>query len=61
MMMIQFFQLGSGIILNFQGKFIIMAGDFNILQDVYLVYLYHTNVNNKRAGKKVLNIKLVYR
>lgn len=62
MMMIQtfFFQLGSSIILNFQGKFIIMAGDFNIIRNVYLVYFYHTNVNNKRARKKVLNIKVVH-
>lgn len=37
-----------------------MAGDFNILKDVYVVNFHHTYVNNKRARKKVLNIKVLH-
>ena len=55
-----FFQSVSDIILNFQGEFINMAGDFNLVQDIDLDYFNYTNINNKRAREKVLNMKVVH-
>lgn len=55
-----FFPSVSDIISDFQGQFIIMAGDFNLVHDVGLDYFNYVNINYKRAREKVLNIKIVH-
>lgn len=37
-----------------------MAGDFNLVQDIYLDFYNYTNINNKRTREKVLNMKVVH-
>ena len=47
-----FFQSISDIISNFHGEFVIMAGDFNLVQDTNLDYYNYNNVNNKKSKRK---------
>ena len=43
----------------FNGEFIIMAGDFNLVQEPVLDYFNYNNVNNPEARKALLSLKKI--
>jgi starvation-inducible outer membrane lipoprotein len=57
-----FFEKVSDIFLDFNGDFIIMAGDLNLVQDTNLDYYNYTynKVNNKNARQTVLNMRDIH-
>lgn len=55
-----FFVSLSELVDNFDGDFVIMAGDFNLVQDTTLDYYNYVNTNNKKARDVVLNMKEVH-
>ena len=52
-----FFQSISDIISNYDGEFVVTAGDFNLVQDPQLDYYNYNHVNNQKARTTVLNMK----
>jgi exonuclease III len=55
-----FYRNISDIISNFNGDFVIAAGDFNLVQDTNLDYYNYNYINNKRARQVVLNMKDIH-
>lgn len=52
-----FFNNLKGIIEELQNDFVILTGDFNMVQDPNLDYFQYKNVNNPKARQEVLKIK----
>ena len=53
----EFFQSISNIIPNYNGDFVVIAGDFNLVQDPNLDYYNYNYINNKKARNTVLNMR----
>lgn len=53
----EFFQSISDIILNFEGEFVVTAGDFNLVQNPNLDYFNFNHFINQKSRDTVLNMK----
>ena len=50
----------SGILSDFNSDFVILAGNFNLVQDPFLDYYNYNCINNKKSREVVLRMKDIH-